>query len=172
MPRTREEDEGITRTSIDVAGLHVTNHDANRDGPRPKEIPQVQVEDLEQMGTLTELDTSGLDQNFKYRWVVTIGIKMARAKARGYVFVDPTEEEIRNAIGDAIEIRDGHYVIGDVVLMKCPRTTHAARRKRLQKKGERRLRSPERKFRKDADAASSKFSEPIQVITTEGDDKE
>lgn len=166
-PRTREEDEGITRTSIDVEGLHVTNPDAERDERRPRELPSVEVEDLESMGTMIELNQEDLDPNFKYRWVNFTGIKMARAKAKGYSFVDPNSEEIRNAVGDSPEVKDGKFVVGDVVLMRCPRTTHAARRRRLQKKGERRLKAVERKFRREAEAASTKFSEPVQVITGE-----
>ena len=172
MPRqrTREEDEGITRTSVDYEGLQVTNPDPERDERRPKEPPQIEVESLESLGTLIELDPESLDPGYKYRWVAMVGIKIARAKAKGYIYVNAADEGIANRVGEMPDVKDNHFIVGDVVLMKCPRSTHAARRRRLQKKGEQRLKAPERKFRKEAEAVGSKFSEPVQVIT--GDEKE
>ena len=146
------------------AGPIIANPDPDRK-PKPKEVAEIKVEPQEYLGSMLELDLAKLDPNFSYRWVHKSNLKIARAKAKGYRVVKPDEEQIQNVVGDSPETEDGTFTVGDVILMKCPKSLHKARRERVKTKVERRLKGPMRKFRKDAQAKSMHFSEPIEVIT-------
>lgn len=147
---------------------HSTRHfDAPRVTNLSQEVPQLQVESLEHLGSMLELDVRLLDPNFKYRWVHKSPIKVARAKSKGYKFCDPDSEDIKNVVGDSPEAEDGTITVGDLVLMRTPRTLYKARRKRIRIKGQQRLKGPIRKFRKEAQKASARYAEPVRVITDE-----
>lgn len=147
----------------------IANPDPDRDSPtqsRPKpEVPDLDVQSLEDAGSMLALDLDRLDPDFVYRWVNVDPRKIGRAKARGYVFVDPEEEQIANTVGDAPEVKDGRYVVVDVVLMKCRLSVRKNRRRKLRQQSEARLKGPERKFRKEASESSKHYSERIEVIT-------
>lgn len=129
-----------------------------------KEVPQVEVQQRD-LGTLTELDPESLEAGYVYRWVHKIPLKVARAKYKGYVIVDPAEEKILNVTGDSPETEDGTYTIGDVVLMRIKKLDYKARRHALKRKADKRLKGPERKFRKDVDATARQRGIEIEVIT-------
>jgi len=146
-------------------GPIIANPDSTRQTRTKEAKPQIEVESQDFLGWMLELDLSKLDPNFQYRWVQKTNLKVARAKAKGYVVVKPDEEDIANVVGDSPDAVDGTFTVGDVILMKCPRSLHRSRRQRIKTKVDRRLKGPERKFRKDAQEKSLHFSEPIEVIT-------
>jgi hypothetical protein len=111
-----------------------------------QEVPQIEVE-ARDLGTLTELDPSTLDPGYVYRWVHKLPLKVARAKAKGYELVKPSEEQILNVVGDSPEAEDGTYTLGDVVLMRVKKLTESSTR---------RLRSFRRKRRLLVKSAESK----------------
>lgn len=131
----------------------------------PKEVPEVEVYNRE-LATLTDLDQSLLDPNFTYRWVHKSGLKIGRQRARGYVIVKPSEEEILNAAGEAPEAADGTYTIGDVVLMKIKKIDHRARRHAQKRKTDKRLKGPVRKFKREARSKTDRAGQRVEVITT------
>jgi hypothetical protein len=136
-----------------------------------QEVPDLQVTDRE-LGTLSELDFSCLDPSFQYRWINKNPLKVARAKARGFIVVDPSEETIKNLVGESPEATDGTYSIGDVILMKLPILNHRARRHAQKRKTDKRLRGPERKFRKTAAEKGALRNQRIEVITNKDPEKE
>lgn len=138
---------------------------------RPEEVPQVEVRSRE-LGTLTELDPDSLEKGYTYRWVHKSGLKVARARARGYRIVDPTSETILNAVGESPEAADGTYTLGDVVLMRIKTLDFRARRKAKKIKTDKRLKGPIRKFRRTAQETGAKRGEQIEVITTKDPQKE
>lgn len=129
-----------------------------------QEVPIVDVQQQD-LGTLSQLDLSSLDPKYIYRLVHKSNLKVARAKAKGYVIVRPEEEEIKNAVGDSPEAEDGTYTVGDTVLMKCPKDTHRARRHHVKRKTDARLGAQKKKFRKTAKQVSRKAGIDIEVIT-------
>jgi len=147
----------------------VTNLDPDREkrrSPNSKpEVPELNVQSLEDAGSMLALDTDMLDPDYTYRWVNIDPRKVGRAKARGYVFVDAIEETLHNTVGDSPEVKDGRYTTMDVVLMKCRKTVRAHRRKKLREQTSARLKGQERKFRKEAAAESKRYSQRIEVIT-------
>lgn len=137
----------------------ITNHTHNQ------EVPSVSVESREHMGSMLELDTSRLDKRFKYRWVNVAPIKVARAKAKGYIFVDP-DEEIQNLVGDSPDTEDGRVRVGDLVLMKAPRALYKARRAKLASTTKARLGGQKRKFKREAQVTGQeRYGMPIETIT-------
>jgi hypothetical protein len=144
----------------------IGNPDEERDRSRRREVPQLEVEDLNQMGSLLDLDPRTLDKNYTYKFVNrSANIKLARAKQKGYVFVDPENEDIKTLVGESPDIQDGRYVVGDTVLMRCPRAKERARNKAKRKRALDRLGAPTRKFKKTADKLSQDLGEPVEVIT-------
>ena len=129
------------------------------------------VESIDNLGSGLDLDPETLDPAYNYRWTHKSPKKMARARAKGYRLVDPAlESGICTVGGESPETAtDGTYTVGDVVLMKVPKSTHKKRRKAIAKRRDDRLRGPERKFRREAQAASSRLTTPVEVITTKGD---
>lgn len=130
------------------------------------------IESIDNLGSGLDLDLDSLNRDYTYRWVHKSPKKVARARAKGYRLVDPqAEPAIRTVGGESPESTDGTYSVGDVVLMRVPKSTHKARRRALKKRGDQRLKGPERKFRRDAQVAGQArgLSEPIEVITTKGD---
>lgn len=150
------------------SSTRIGNPDEERDSPRRREVPQLEVEDLNQMSSLLDLNMRTLDPNYTYKFVNrSANIKMSRAKQKGYVFVDPDREPgIRTQLGESPDIQDGCYVVGDTVLMRCPRAKERARNKAKKKRALDRLGSPVRKFKKSADKLSQSLGEPVEVITT------
>ena len=149
-------------------GPVVANPDPNRGkqpGRNPKpEVPELNVQSLEDAGSMIALDPDSLDPEFSYRWVNVDPRKIGRAKARGYVYVK-SDEGIMNTVGDSPEVKDGRYYVMDVVLMKCRVDVRKARRRKNHKRTQARLKGPERKFRKEAAQESQRYSERIEVIT-------
>lgn len=146
----------------------IANPDPDRDEPQPKpkrEVPELDVQSLEDAGSMLALNLDMLDPDFVYRWVNVDPRKIGRAKARGYTFVIPDEENLENTVGDAPEVKDGRYTVADVVLMKCRKSVRKNRRKKLREHTEARLKGPERKFRKEAADSSKRYSRQIDVIT-------
>jgi hypothetical protein len=133
-----------------------------------KEVPKVEVQQQD-LGTLSQLDPDTLDPKFVYRFVHKSSLKVARARAKGYVIVVPAEEKILNAVGDSPEAEDGTYTVGDVVLMKCAKDTHRSRRHHVKRKTDARLKGPEKKFRKTVKQAGAQRGLAIEVITDKGD---
>lgn len=153
-----------TEGAAAAPGIRIGNPDPQRDAER--EVPQVEVESRENVGSMLDLDTSKLDQKFKYRWVNVAPLKVARAKARGYVFVDPDEEDIQNLVGDSPDTDDGRIRVGDVILMKCAKELHRARRKRVAEKTKSRLGAQKRKFKRQAQLrGQERYGVPIETIT-------
>lgn len=149
---------------MDTNGPRITNPDSSRNPKR--EVPKVSVESREHMGSMLDLDVSQLDPKFKYRWVNVAPLKVARAKAKGYIFVDPDEEEIRNLVGDSPDTEDGRVRVADVVLMKAPQTLYRERRKRITERTKTRLTGPKRKFKRQAtDEGTKRYGQPVEVIT-------
>lgn len=136
-----------------------------------QEIPDLEVHSRE-LGTLTELDPATLDKRFTYRWVHKSAMKVARARARGYVMVDPSTETILNAVGESPESADGTYTLGDVVLMKLPKLQHRARRLAQKNRTDKRLKGPTRKFRRTAKEKGLQRGQDIEVITNKDPEKE
>lgn len=145
-------------------GIRIANPDPERNPNQ--EVPQVSVESREHMGSMLDLETSILDPKFKYRWVNIAPLKVARAKAKGYIFVDPDEEEIRNLVGDSPDTEDGRVRVGDVVLMKVPTAKHRERRKRLNERTKTRLVGPKKKFKRQAQVeGQQRYGQAVEVIT-------
>jgi hypothetical protein len=140
---------------------------------KPKEVPQVEVHSRE-ISTLLDLDLETLDRAFKYRWVHKSPLKTSRARARGYVTVDPNEEpEIKTVGGESPEIAaDGTYTLADVVLMKIDIAEHRARRVVQKRKTDKRLKGPVRKFKREAASKRDRSGDAIEVITTKDPEKE
>lgn len=137
----------------------VTNHSHS------EEVPTVSVESREHMGSMLELDVSCLDPNFKYRWVNVAPVKVSRAKAKGYVPVDP-DEDIQNLVGDSPDTEDGRVRVGDLILMKAPKALYKARRKKLAETTKSRLRGQKRKFKAEAQVkGQERYRIPVEVIT-------
>lgn len=132
--------------------------------PERKEEPELEVYNRE-LGTLVELDSASLDPNFQYRWVNRAPQKVARAKARGYIVVDPSKEEIKNLVGESPEASDGTYTIGDVILMKLLKSDFRARKKAVKRKTDKRLKSPVRRFRRAAREGGLREGRDIEVIS-------
>ncbi len=132
----------------------------------------LEVQDRE-LATLTELDPDSLDKAFSYRWVYKNPKKTARMRARGYKFVDPTQEEPKNLVGDVVEVAsDGTYTVGDTVLMKVPRVVKKARDRKKARKTESRLKGPQRSFKKKAREQSAIRGQNIEVITKKDPQRE
>ena len=137
-----------------------------------KEVPQVEVQERD-LGTLSEIDPSTLNPDFNYRFVHYSPLKISRAKAKGYVVVDPAEEEgIKNVYGDPVDDTGGVYRIGDVVLMKVPKLRHKARRNLIKRKSEARLRGPTKRFKRDARDASVQRGVDVEVITNKDPERD
>lgn len=149
-------------------GPIIANPDPSRNPkPRRQEALNLQVESLENLGSMLELDPSTLDPNFKYRWVNENNLKVARARAKGYRPVDPEIEEVKNAVGDSPEVVGGVYKVGDVVLMRTPISTYRGRRQQIAQKRDRRLKGPVRKFKREAQEQSERRGERIEVVSGE-----
>lgn len=149
-------------------GPIIANPDPSRNPkPRRQEALNLQVESLENLGSMLELDPSTLDPNFKYRWVNENNLKLARARAKGYRPVDPEIEEVKNAVGDSPEVVGGVYKVGDVVLMRTPISTYRGRRQKIAQKRDRRLKGPVRKFKREAQEQSERRGERIEVVSGE-----
>lgn len=120
-----------------------------------------------ELATLADLDVSTLDRRFQYRFVYKSPLKLARAKARGYVVVDPAEEDgIRNIAGEVMETAaDGTYSVGDTVLMKIPKVAYRAREKKKKRRTDARLKGPSKGFKKKAREQASIRGQEIEVIT-------
>lgn len=135
-----------------------------------KEVPKVEVEQQD-LATLTEIDPSTLDKDYKYRWVKKAPLLIARKKAKGYMLVLPSDEEIKNPIGEDLEVaEDGTYTLGDVVLMKCKRSRYNERRKEVKRKVDRRLKAPIREFKKKgSEKTRNRYGSELEVTTDEAD---
>lgn len=135
-----------------VVGVEVTSlTPAARTVPEP----EISVFDRENP-SLLDLDKSTLDPNFEYRFVYKSNTRIARTKAKGYVKVDPDQEEITNTVGDKLEVdADGFYAVGDTVLMKCRREKFEARKERDVDLTNSRLKAAKRKFKREARAAGT-----------------
>lgn len=132
---------------------------------RKEVVQDLQVE-ARNLAGLTELDMSTLDSNYTYRWVNSAPLKVARARANGYVMVDSSEEEILNAVGESPEAEDGTYRVGDCVLMKIKKLPYKARRKAVQRTTKSRLKGPTKKFQNKAESsARQRGLDNIEVIT-------
>lgn len=133
---------------------------------RTSEVPEVEVVSRE-LGTLLELDTATLDQNYVYRWIHKSPLKVSRARARGYTMVDPGTEEVLIVVtGGAPETADGTYTIGDVVLMKLLKSEHRARRIASKRKTDKRLKGPVRKFKRAAqEKVQGRYNQSVEIIS-------
>jgi hypothetical protein len=132
----------------------------------PEVANEIVINSTNEFQSMLDLDLSTLDPNFTYRFANVAPLKVARWKARGYTIVDATQESgIRNAVGDAPEAEDGTYRVGDLVLMKVPKTLRKARRRALAKKRDQRLKGPEKQFRHQARKKGRRYSTPVEVIT-------
>lgn len=161
--------------------LHNTSQSAPNLGTDVR--PTKQTEGLDgltvqsrELSTLADLDPSTLDKKAQYRFVYKSPLKLARAKARGYVVVDPLEEDgIRNLAGEPMEVAsDGTYTVGDTVLMKISKVAYRAREKKKKRKTDMRLKGPTKGFKKKAREQGSVRGQDIEVITKkdpeQGDD--
>lgn len=135
-------------------------------GKPSQEVPEVEVTDQSlELSSLVELDPSTLDPAYNYRWAHKTPLKVARLRAKGYEIVKPEEVEIKNAVGDSPESEDGTYTVGDLVLMRCKKQIHRARRHKIAKKTTQRLKGPEKKFRRTAKEKGRARGLDIEVIT-------
>ena len=90
---------GADKTKIQ--GVEVTSlTPASRAVPEP----EISVFDRENP-SLLDIDKKSTDPSFEYRWVYKSATRIARTRAKGYVKVDPDQEEIRNTVGDVLEDR-------------------------------------------------------------------
>lgn len=146
-------------------GIRIANPDEERD--RDKEVPAVTVVDRgEHVLSMLELDLTSQDPHFKYRWVNVAPIKVARARGKGYKFVEPDEDLIRTLVGESPDAEDGRIRVADVVLMKCPKPVHRERRVAVAKRTKDRLTAPKRKFKREATARGiERYNTPVEVIT-------
>jgi hypothetical protein len=79
-----------------------------------------------------QLNPSSIDPDMKYRFVFNNPNRLSRMKMKGYDFV---------TIGEGVELReavagqtngDGHILVGDLVLMRCPKKRYDRRRRDVQ----------------------------------------
>lgn len=139
----------------------------------PEVANEIAITSTNEFKSMLDLDLSTLDPNFTYRFANVAPLKVARWKARGYVVVDAIKEpNIRNAVGDAPEAEDGTYRVGDLVLMKVPKTRRAARRRALAKQRDERLKGPVKQFRSKAKKRGRRYSTGVEVITKKDITKE
>lgn len=133
---------------------------------RTQEVPEVEVQSRE-LSTLTELAPDTLDSDYVYRLVHKSPLKVSRARARGYVIVDPNIEEIKIlATGQSPEAADGTYTIGDTILMKLRKVEYRARRIASKKKTDKRLKGPVRKFKRTAqEKVQGRYNQSVEVIS-------
>lgn len=123
-------------------------HDRRRDNP-----------------SIHDLDESTMDPTRHYRWVYRggDGLKVARAKLRGYRTEKLTKGGVR-PIAEVDSAGDGAIVIGDTVLMSCPKTRHETSRQKLHQHNEARLAATtaalEEKARQTLPSGT-----PVQLIT-------
>lgn len=146
-------------------GPHLAQVQPTEDGTR---YPQVDVGyEKSDVQSMLEVDLNSLDKRFKYRWVNVAPIKVSRARAKGYEFVDPSDKSLRNAVGDALDAsEDGRVRVMDVVLMRVPVARHKANRTRVRERTKTRLGAPKRKFKRDANAqVQRRYGVSAEVIT-------
>lgn len=115
---------------------------------RESELEGLEVRDRE-IPSAMDIDLSALDPDRQYRWVRNAQLRIARAKAKGYRFVDPSAEEVNDQNGDPIgEHVDGRVIVGDVVLMWTPKGEFIGRKKSLRVQNEKRLGSIKKQFKR------------------------
>ena len=125
--------------------------------PASKRVPEPEVSIYDrEIPSAMDLDMTLLDPNYEYRFVFKSPTRIARCKAKGYVKVNPDEEEVTNTVGDRLEVDvDGFYTVGDVILMKCRRQKVEQRREADRDLTNARLKTAKAKFKKEARRAGT-----------------
>lgn len=120
---------------------------ADAKGPTPH-FPKVTVEsrneDYDAMyaaedDSLQQLDPETIDPEMKYRFVYNQDMRLARMKAKGYDFVVPEDGvRLKEALVGNIDGL-GHILVGDSVLMRCPKRRYDRRRRGIRELTEARM---------------------------------
>jgi hypothetical protein len=148
------------------SGLDATPHVTNREALGGFSASDIEVNSRD-LAALIEIDVSRTDPRFRYRLVHNSRLKAARARAKGYVIVDPDQEEIYTISGDKLEVSaDNIYRVGDTFLMKIALREYKARRVAKRKKTEERLSGPKKKFKSLARSKRDRAGQTVEVITS------
>lgn len=113
-------------------------------------IPDITIVVDESNELIGGIDPASLDPNMHYRFVYTGGNKIARRLTRGFRFVRPSEDGVRQLYGEENPTGDDRIRHGDTVLMCIPKEKHDAMVKRVQDLSRARLAAPKGQFRKKA----------------------
>lgn len=105
--------------------------------------------------SVLQLDPETLDPDMKYRFIFNHPNRIARLQMRGYEFV--TEDDavkLRYTVAGQVD-DSGHILVGDSVLMRCPRKRYDRRRRDIRERTDARM----------GEAASAKALEEIQNVS-------
>lgn len=117
---------------------------ADARGPMPKVSVESRNEDVDAMyaaedDSLLQLDPETIDPEMKYRFVYNQDMRLARMKAKGYDFVDVSDGvKLREALTGKVN-GEGHILVGDSVLMRCPKRRYDRRRRGIRELTEARM---------------------------------
>lgn len=157
------QDTGSDKTSLNPQVGPTTNHNVTD----LRQEVELNVQSVENLGSMLELHPSSLDRSYKYRWVNRDPKKVMRAKARGYEFVRASDHKpVVNVVGDAPDTTsEGFYVVGDVVLMRSKKSLYLGRRKQLREKTEAKLSTGKKEFQRVAKREGKKRGSKVEVNT-------
>ncbi len=124
---------------------------------RPKTPPAAQVQYRADLQSVLELDEQTLQPGMHYRFVQDHPLRVARHRMKGYVPV--TKEEGVRTLVDTGDSPDGIVRVGDTILMKCDKSSVAARRKEQTDRSEARLNSYRVKAKEQINRAGLTFIE-------------
>lgn len=117
--------------------------------PKEPKLPKVVAQELREVSTLLELDTSTTDPNKHYHWFRENALRVGKAKMRGYTIVHESDG-VKTLAGYTDSSADGIMRVGDTILMCCD-LEEWRKRKRLQTRtAESRLSAPAKQFKRNA----------------------
>lgn len=112
--------------------------------PTPRVSVESRNEDVDAMyaaedDSILQLDPDTIDPEMKYRFVYNQDMRLARMKAKGYDFVDASDGvKLREALVGKVN-GEGHILVGDTVLMRCPKRRYDRRRRGIRELTEARM---------------------------------
>lgn len=110
----------------------------------PKITVELRNEDADAMyesedDSLLQLNPETIDPEMKYRFVFNMPMRLARMKAKGYDFVVPEDNvKLKEALVSQTD-GEGHILVGDSVLMRCPKRRYDRRRRGIRELTEARM---------------------------------
>jgi hypothetical protein len=119
--------------------------------------------------SIMQLDPESLDPGQKYRFVFNHQNRISRMQMKGYTFV--TEDDgvrLKYEIVGALD-SSGHILVGDSVLMRCPKNRYDRRRRDVRERTEARMNeSGSAQAKNDIEDMAQRTHIPTPIITRPG----